>query len=452
MPNHQLNVYTKGALEVLMNMSSKILIDGEIKDLTSQYIEKINNLNLNMAKNAMRILAFAYQIIHENELEVFKEKMSQGRAKLIFIGLVGMIDPPRPEVKSAVQLCKQAGIKVIMATGDHKITAEAIGREVGIYEEGTNIFSGEELLKMSDNELDTIINNTTIFARVVPEHKYKIVESLKRKGHVVAMTGDGINDAPALKVADIGISMGITGTEVAKEASDIVLTDDNFSSIVNAVEEGRVIFENVRKVVKYLLCTNIGEILIILIALIILTDTPLIFTAIQILWVNLVTDGVLDITLAMEPKESDVMAYPPRKPNTRIINREIIISMVYVALLMMFGTLFMFSLAWNRDQNLIRAQTIAFITMAMFQVFNSLNCRSRKKSIFELGIFSNKYLFAAITISVLLQIAATTLPFFNQTLGTVSLTPFDWLLIILVSSTVFIGDEIRKLVEKKIKI
>lgn len=449
-PAEDLKVYVKGAPETILEMCSDIVEDGELKKLTPQRREQLLKVGTDMASEALRVLAMAYQTIEVDNLDAFKENIKQKWAKLVFVGFAGMIDPPRPEAKKAVQLCRRAGIKVVMATGDHKLTAEAIAKEIGILEFGSKVLTGVELDNLSADELDAVAGETSVFARVSPTHKYRIVESLRRKGHVVAMTGDGVNDAPALKAAEIGVAMGITGTDVTKETADMVLTDDNFASIVNAVEEGRVVFENIRKVVKYLISTNTGEIITILAALILLPGAPLIFTPVQILWVNLVTDGLLDVTLAMEPKEEDVMDQPPRKPKEKIINRDIMLNVIYVGIFMAIGTLWVFTREWNNG-DIIRAQTLGFTTMAMFQVFSSLNCRSRSKSFFKMDFFANKYLLGAIAASVSLQILATVLPFFQTALRTVPLSIYDWLIIILVSSSVFIAEEIRKFVRSKVK-
>ncbi len=451
----QIWVYVKGAPETVLERCPQIHENGRPRTLTPEDHEAILDENHRMASEALRVLGLAYQVIRPDQLSEFKQALEYGHAAdLVFVGLAGMMDPPRPEVPDAVDRCKRAGIRVIMATGDHKITGAAIAQQVGILDadgapgENGGVLTGPDLRGMDDDELDAVIEQTAVFARVAPEHKHRIVESLQRKGHVVAMTGDGVNDAPALQAAQIGISMGITGTDVTKETAEMVLTDDNFASIVNAVEEGRVIFQNVRKVVKFLLATNIGEDLTLLTSLILFASKGLIITPVQILWVNLVTDGILDITLAMEPKEADVMEEPPRKPGARIINREIIQNIVFVAVFMAAGTLWMFSRA---DQNggLLRAQTLAFTTLAMFQVFNSLNCRSRSLSVFQLGFFRNPYLMGAIALSIILQLVAEHVPFMQAALGTVPLTWADWGLILLVSSSVFIADELRKLVGRR---
>ncbi|MCW4047867.1 MAG: HAD-IC family P-type ATPase [Candidatus Bathyarchaeota archaeon] len=446
----KLHVYVKGAPETILERCSDILEDGKTKRLTPQKKEALLRISTQMASEALRVLAIAYEPIDAKERDDVKSDIQRGRAKLVFIGLAGMIDPPRPEAKPAVQLCKKAGIKVIMATGDHKLTAEAIAKEIGILGSGSKVLTGADLDGMSDDELDAVISDVAVFARVSPTHKYRVVESLRRKGHIVAMTGDGVNDAPALKAAEIGVAMGVTGTDVTKETADMVLTDDNFASIVNAVEEGRVVFENIRKVVKYLISTNTGEIITILAALILLPGVPLIFTPVQILWVNLVTDGLLDKFIAMEPKEKGVMDQPPRKPKERIINRDTMLNIVYVGVFMAVGTLWLFTSGYSNG-GIQRAQTLAFTTIALFQVFNALNCRSRTTSVFKIGLTTNKYLLAGIATSVLLQVLATVLSPLQTALGTTSLSAWDWLLIVLVSSSVFIADEIRKFVNSKMK-
>ncbi len=442
-------VFVKGAPETILERAPEIRENAQARPMEEGDREHILEENHRMASEALRVLGLAYQIIEPEEVGAFKEALEYGHpADLIFVGLVGMMDPPRPEVPEAVARCKRAGIRVMMATGDHKVTGAAIAREVGILEEGGRVMTGAELMHLSDEELDAVIEKVAVFARVAPEHKHRIVETLQRLGHVVAMTGDGVNDAPALRAAQIGVAMGITGTDVTKETAEMVLTDDNFTSIVNAVEEGRVVFQNVRKVVKYLIATNFGEILTILTSLIIFPVGRLIFNPVQILWVNLVTDGLLDITIALEPREGDVMEEPPRPVNARIINREILLNTVYVALFMAAGVLWMFGRTHQNGEG-VRAQTIAFTTLAMYQVFNALNVRSRRQSVFQLGLFTNRYLLGAIGISVGLQYLATRVPFMQLALGTEPLTWQDWGLIVLVSSSIFVADELRKLVQRR---
>jgi P-type Ca2+ transporter type 2C len=444
-------VYLKGAPETVLDFCSSMRKDGEIVELTLEEREAILKANTNMGEQALRVLGVAYKQLDGQQVERVKESLEEGKGDLIFAGLFGMMDPPREEVYEAIERCKRAGIRVIMATGDHQVTGEAIGRQVGILEGDGRVCTGTEIDKLSDEELDEIILDTAVFARVSPAHKQRIVSSLQRHGEVVAMTGDGVNDAPALKAAEIGVAMGITGTDVTKETAEMVLTDDNFASIVNAAEEGRVVFQNVRKVVKFLISTNVGEILTILGAIFLLPVGHLIFTPVQILWVNLVTDGLLDITIALEPKEGDVMNEPPRRAEARIINRSMLYVVLFVAVIMAIGTLGVYLGVQNTD-NAHRAQTMAFITIAMFQVFNSLNVRSHTKSLFEIGVFSNKYLIGAIIVSVTLLYLATVVPFMQVALNTVPLRAVDWGLIALVTSSIFILGEIRKAVWRRFKI
>jgi P-type Ca2+ transporter type 2C len=438
----------KGAPETVLDYCQYVRIEEDEVELDDESRQKILDVNTDMAAEALRVLAVAYRKVGAGQVEATKEEIKEGKDNLVFVGLFGMMDPPRPEVKEAVSLCNRAGIQVVMATGDHKITGEAIARMVGILEGDGKVYAGSEIDHMDEQEFDTIIKDAKVFARVSPAHKQRIVASLQRHRHVVAMTGDGVNDAPALKGAEIGIAMGITGTDVTKETADMVLTDDNFASIVAAAEEGRVVFQNVRKVVKFLIATNAGEILTILGAMLLLPVTHLIFTPVQILWVNLVTDGLLDITIALEPKEGDVMDQPPRKSDERIINREVLYSVAFVAVIMAAGTLWIYSNALGLGDP-DYARTMAFITIAMFQVFNALNVRSLKQSVFKIGLLSNRFLVGAIIISVTLLVLSTVVPFLQIALATVPLALNDWGLIILVSSSVFVLTEIRKLVENR---
>ncbi len=441
--------FVKGAPETILSFCTRIQIDGEISELSDDQREEILDMNNEMANQALRVLGLAFQILPQDKIESHKEDLDyEHEVDMVFVGLSGMMDPPREEVTEAIERCKSAGIRVVMATGDHQITARAVAREIGILDEEGQVITGTEVDKMDEDELDEVMNDVNVFARVSPDHKHRLVESLQRHGYVVAMTGDGVNDAPALQTAEIGIAMGITGTDVTKETAEMVLTDDNFVSIVNAVEEGRIVFQNVRKVVKLLVATNTGEVLTMFSSLLIFAGM-LILQPLHILWVNLVTDGLLDVTLAMEPKEEEVMKDPPRDPGTRIINKGIFINVVIVAIIMAVGVLFMFDLASGRD--LVIAQTMAFTTLAMFQVFNSYNCRSLTRSIFQVGFFKNPYLLGGIAASLLLQVGAIYLPFMQEALDTAPLRLQDWGLIVLVTFSIVVVDEIRKLIQRQKK-
>jgi len=443
-------VFIKGAPEIVLNYCGNVHMDGQKKAMTDEDRKRILDHNHDMAEQALRNLALAYDKVPRESIEDLKRDLEYGNdIKMTFVGLTGMMDPPRDEVYDAIERCKKAGIRVIMPTGDHYLTGKAIARQVGIIEGDQWVYTGAEIDDMDDDELDEVMGEASAFARVSPSHKHRLVGSLQRLGHVVAMTGDGVNDAPALQAAEIGIAMGITGTDVTKETAEMVLTDDNFASIVNAVEEGRVVFQNVRKVVKLLLATNAGEILTLLSALILFTIEGLIITPVQILWINLVTDGILDITLAMEPKEKEVMLEPPRDHNARIVNKEMLINILVVAIVMAVGTLFMYQNTVNANQ--LVAQTMVFTTLAMFQVFNAFNCRSRTQSIFKMNFFGNPFLLLGIAGSILLQIGAIYLPFMQRALETAPLALSDWALIILVTSSIVVVDEIRKLIQRRME-
>ncbi|HPR98694.1 MAG TPA: HAD-IC family P-type ATPase [Methanomassiliicoccales archaeon] len=450
-------IQVKGAPETILGMCDQVQEGEKVRSMTAEDRKVIMDRSGSMAEDALRVLGVASRTIEENELKPVKQSMMDSGEKLTFLGLIGMIDPPRPEVKRAVSLCHQAGIKVIMCTGDHKKTAEAIARELGILKGGQRVVEGEELDGMDSATLDAMVLDVAVFARVSPKNKHSIVESLRRRGHIVAMTGDGVNDAPALKASNVGISMGITGTDVTKETADMVLTDDNFATIVNAVEEGRVVFENIRKVVKYLITTNTGEIITILGFLLLLAGTNgidfLILTPIMILYINLVTDGLLDKTLAMEPGEPHIMDEPPRSPDARIITFKMVQNIFILGVTMAVGTLFLFDRAFSSlsdpQEAKAKAMTVAFVTMAAFQIWNSMNCRSRTRSVFRMKLTGNRFLLMGMASSATLLYLATELSFFQVGLGTVSLSVWDWASVFLVSSTILVVEEVRKFLQAR---
>jgi Ca2+-transporting ATPase len=427
--NRKKNIYTKGAVDVILKKCSKILSNGKVKPLTANDKKNISRVNERFAKEALRVLGFAYK---EGELT---EK------NLIFVGMQAMIDPPRSEVKDAIIRAKKAGIRVVMITGDYIGTAKAIANELGIQGKA---LEGKDLNRIN---LHKEIDKIAIYARVNPEDKTRIVDALRKKGHIIAMTGDGVNDAPALKKADIGIAMGITGTDVSKEASDMILVDDNFASIVNAVEEGRSIYDNIRKFVNYLLSSNLGEVLTIFLAMLLapffLNVLPLL--PLQLLWINFATDVFPALALSVDPSQPDIMEKKPRSPKENILTRGMLQRMLIIGLIMMVGTLFVFK--WYLGKNISYAQTMAFSTLMMFQMWNVLNCRSTDKSLFSIGPFSNKWLIGAIILSILLQLVVIYTPF-SIIFKTAQLTFLDWAYVIMISSSVFIIVEIIKLIKK----
>jgi len=445
-------LYSKGAPDMILKKCTKILVNGKEKKLTAAGKRNILKINNNFADDALRVIGFAYKPV----------KGSINENNLVFIGLQAMIDPPRKEAIESVMKCKEAGIRTIMITGDHKNTAVAVAKELGISGKAVN---GVELRKIKN--LSKEVEKIAIFARVNPEDKLKIVDALKKKGHIVAMTGDGVNDAPALKKADIGVAMGIMGTDVSKEASDMILTDDNFSSIVGAIEEGRGIFDNIKKFIQYLLSSNLGEVLTIFVGVLIFPFLPLL--ALQILWINLVTDGLPALALGVDPKDKGLMHNKPRKPKDPLISGYVVFRMSYLGLIMMIGTLFMFywglktsglnfseiflidGEAYKDATWYIYATTLAFTTLVVFQLFNVLNSRSQDYSIFKIGLFSNRYLIGAIIISIVLQLFVLYTPL-SEWFRTIPLSLADWGLIILVSSTVLWVNEIDKMIRSVFKI
>ncbi|MBS3112789.1 calcium-translocating P-type ATPase, SERCA-type [Candidatus Woesearchaeota archaeon] len=431
-------MYTKGAPENVVNKCSRIMVNGDIRKLTGDDRLNIEKHNKHFANKALRVLGFAFKEVNGNYNE----------EDLIFIGLQAMIDPPREEVKIAIEKCKKAGIKVVMITGDHIDTAIAIARELNI--EGKAV-TGMDLENTANLEKE--VEHIGVYARVNPEHKFRIVKALQTHGHVVAMTGDGVNDAPALKRAEIGIAMGIAGTDVAKEASEMILTDDNFNSIVNAVEEGRGIYNNIKKFVFYLVSSNLGEVLTIFLAMIIgfYDETGRIIVplvAVQILWINLLTDGLPALALGIDEPDSNIMEKKPRSKNEHLMTTYNIITMTSIALLMMIITLTIFNKS-NPSINAKYAQTMAFTTLMMLQMFNVLNSTSENESIFKKGIFSNRWLWVAIICSISLQLAIIYIPIMAKLFKVVKLTFNDWIFITLASSSVLVLAEIIKLIMRK---
>ncbi len=421
-------IYSKGAPEVILAKCTAELRNGKTESLTDVRRELIMKWNSEMAARALRVLALAYRVHAEKQATEAEE------SDLIFAGLVGMIDPPREEAKQAVQKCRAAGIRPIMITGDHPETALAIARELHIAAAGDRVVTGQALNDLSDSELEAQVDQIAIYARASAEHKLRVVRAWKARGQVVAMTGDGVNDAPAVKSADIGIAMGVTGTDVTKEASDMVLTDDNFASIINAVEEGRGIFDNIQKFVHYLLSCNAGEVLLMFFAALIGWPVPLL--AIQILWINLVTDGLPALALGMEPPERDIMERQPRQPYEAVITwgRGLLILLhgTFIATVAALG----FWIIYQGDgAHVGRARTVTFCITAFAQLFFAIGCRSQRYMMPELGLFSNPYILGAIVISGLLQVSVLTLPFAQPVFEVATHLSWEWLLIAVLALT-----------------
>jgi len=431
-------VMTKGALDNLINLTDRIYLKGEIISLSEEIRQEIIAASNSMTKDALRVLGTAVKIIDSKHIEL--DEVEHG---LVFIGLIGMIDPPREQVKGSIELCRQSGIRTIMITGDHKNTAFAIAKELGIAETESQAILGNELDKMTEEELAKKIENYRVFARVSPEHKVKIVKALKANGNIVSMTGDGVNDAPSLKAADIGVAMGITGTDVAKGASDMVLTDDNFSTIVSAIEEGRNIFANIKKSIIFLLSCNIGEILALFIGILLGWPAPL--RPIHLLWVNLITDSFPALALGVDPGDKDIMKENPRNPKQSLFAGSTGVSMILNGLLIGAITLFAFEVGRIRyADSVMHAQTMAFVVLSVSQLFYSLNMRHPTKSIFQVGLFTNKYLLGAIALGVFLQGIVITVPLFSSIFKVYALNVNDWIFVILVSLIPLILNEIAK--------
>ncbi|MFS0823669.1 calcium-translocating P-type ATPase, PMCA-type [Bacillus sp. 1P02SD] len=418
-------VVTKGAPDVLLGVSKSVLWDHKQQILSRDYENKIKDAIEGLASNALRTIAVGFKPLRPNQ-QIVSER--EAERDLTFIGIQGMIDPPRPEVRAAVKECKDAGIKTIMITGDHLITAKAIATQLGILPAGGQVLDGNALSKMDVEELENIVDDVYVYARVSPEHKLKIVKALQSRGHIVAMTGDGVNDAPAIKASDIGIAMGITGTDVAKEASSLVLLDDNFATIRAAIKEGRNIYENIRKFIRYLLASNVGEILVMLFAMLMALPLPLV--PIQILWVNLVTDGLPAMALGLDQPEGNLMKHGPRHPKEGVFARGLGWKIISRGFLIGIATLAAFMVVYHRDpNNLGYAQTIAFATLVLAQLIHVFDCRS-ERSIFHRNPFQNMYLVWAVISSILLMLIVIYYPPLQPVFKTYAIEPRDWLLVI----------------------
>jgi P-type Ca2+ transporter type 2C len=422
-------IVTKGAPDVLIGKCESVLWGGKSQYLSNNIKTNVQEAIDGLASKALRTIAIAYKPVPAN---TFILNEQEAEKDLIFIGVQGMIDPPRPEVKKAVKECREAGIKTVMITGDHVITAKAIAKQLGIMTKNSKVLDGKALSEMTVDELEDVVDDVSVFARVSPEHKLKIVKAFQNRGHVVAMTGDGVNDAPAIKAADIGVAMGITGTDVAKEASSLVLLDDNFATIKAAIIEGRNIYENIRKFVRYLLASNVGEILVMLFAMLLALPLPLV--PIQILWVNLVTDGLPAMALGLDRPEDDVMKRSPRSPKEGVFSRGLGWKVVSRGFLIGLVTLFAFMIVYRQHPDqLIYAQTVAFATLVMAQLIHVFDCRS-EKSILSRNPFGNPYLVWAVISSLVLMLIVIYYPGLQPIFHTVPIELRDWLLIIGLSS------------------
>jgi len=423
-----------GAPEKVLELCRNIWHKNETETLNGEKKKELESVFHNLAQGGFRVVAYAINPDTERSVD------GNVIPPLTFVGFFGMSDALRPEVKEAMQRVRAADMRVVMITGDHRLTAQAIAKEADIWREGDSVLTGEEIDKMSDDELSKKLAHTSVFARVTPDHKLRIIQAYRKRGEIVAMTGDGVNDAPSLVAADLGVAMGKIGTEVAKEASDIVLLDDNFASIVSAAEEGRGIYKTIKKVILYLFSTSVGEVLVIAGALVLGYPLPLL--AAQIIWLNFVTDGFLDVALAMEPKEQELLQGKFERPKKWIVDGLMAQRMFLMALPMAIGTLYLFKGYF--ETNLTKALTISLTTLAMFQWFNVWNCRSESKSIFQMNPFSNKFLVGATVIVIFLQLFALHTPFLQKILHTTPLSLLEWLIIIPIASSIILVEEIRK--------
>ena len=437
---------TKGAPDLLLARCKDLLTHGGVEKLDQEVRARLLEVNKKLALKGQRVLALAVR--KWAEVPAGELKPEQVETELTFVGFFALQDPPREEAKEAVAVSRQAGIRTVMITGDHQDTAVAIAQKLDIWRPGDGILTGMQLEKMSQRELEEQVKNTTVYARVSPEHKLRIVDALKANHQVVAMTGDGVNDAPALKRADIGAAMGITGTEVAKEAADMVLLDDNFATIVNAVKEGRTIYDNIRKAVQYLLSCNLGEIVAIFTSILLGMGSPLL--PVQILWLNLVTDGAPALALGVEPSEKEIMNRPPRNSRAGIfadgVGKEILLQGLVIGLIS-FAAYWM---ALQEGRPLVEAHTMAFLTMAFSQLVHSFNMRSREESVFTLRKNPNGKLISAFVFCAFLQLVVIFVPFLRTVFKTAWLQPQDWLIVLALSLSPLVIAEITKFFKRNL--
>ncbi|MFN8384708.1 MAG: cation-translocating P-type ATPase [Anaerolineales bacterium] len=460
-------IVVKGAPDIVLELCTKYQgMDDKPLEMTKEAKERILTANDAMTKDALRVLGFAYRLDKNVSDDAEDLNADELEKDLVFVGLLGMIDPPRTEVKPALEKARHAGIRTVMITGDFPNTAKAIAESIGLLRPGKKVMTGAELDKIDDTELKNIIEDTDVFARVSPEHKMRIVDALQANDEIVAMTGDGVNDAPAIKRADIGVSMGITGTDVAKETADMVLTDDNYASIVSAVEQGRIIYSNIRKFVFFLLSSNVAEIMIIFLAT--LAGLPAPLTAIQLLWLNLITDGAPALALAMEKGDPDIMDRKPRAKNEPIVNRSMGVGILVQTVAQTGAVLgaFLAGLAWHLEAGAVipsgmnvlsfvlnhewrgvdvqTAETMAFVTLSLAELFRAYTVRSERASVFTIGVFSNKYMQYAVGLSITLLLIVCSVPFLQPIFNTHFLSAREWGLVVGLALLPAVAEEITK--------
>ncbi len=451
MPDAPYMAFCKGAADALLAVSDSVWNEGTIEPMTDDWRGRIMAANDRMALDGIRVLGLSIRPMNELPQKATEDTIEQ---QLIFVGLMGMIDPPRQEVRQAVDQCRTAGIRPVMITGDHPYTALHIARDLGIVDstvDNARVLIGTDLEKMSVEDLEGVVESTSVYARVSPEHKFKIVEALQAKGHFVAMTGDGVNDAPALKRANIGVAMGITGTDVSKEAADMVLLDDNFATIVHAIEEGRTIYENIRKFVRYIVSCNVGEILLMLVSPLLGLSLPL--SPVQLLWINLVTDGLPALALGVEPASKDIMEEPPHAPDEGVLARGTGTYILWIGLLLgavCVTTQYLAEKGGLGGTDPRIWQTMVFTTLGLSQMGNALAVRSDKMTLLKLGIFSNRLLIGAVLLTVLLQMAVVYVPFLQDVFNTAALSLEHLLICLGLSAVVFVVVELSKVIRARV--